>query len=166
MQILSSHLLDKSAYSLLDIMRMLAKSDSLVWLLSGISYRVMKSLLMLALKPARLDLCQKARKALSDGMLLSLLACPLDPRRMEDERRKRTVSLGATISCSLQKSRINAPRASTATIMLRFMFLTAVLRLPADLCAAHIFICTQALLLSRAISHPARPPWLGGRSAG
>lgn len=87
------------------------------------SYRVMKSnhpaaskvsLLMLALKLVQSDLCQNACKPFLDGMLLSLLACPLDPQRMEDERRKRTVSPGATISCSLQKSCINASRALMA----------------------------------------------------
>lgn len=51
----------------------------------------------------QLTLAQKesVRKTPAGGMLLSLLAWPLDPQRMEDERRKHSVSLGTSISCSL-----------------------------------------------------------------
>lgn len=40
-------------------------------------------------------------RAPAGGMLLSLLAWPLDPQRMGDERREHCVSRGTTISRSL-----------------------------------------------------------------
>lgn len=57
--------------------------------------------IMLRLTLARSDWSVTNTRALSGGMLLSLLAWPLDPQRIEDKRRESALFPGAPLSPAL-----------------------------------------------------------------